>query len=248
MLDLLSTQAIAAFTLALLGGLHCAGMCGGFVGAMQINRPRGVSAARLAAGYHAGRIASYTLAGALVGTLGGALYAADVLPVQVVLLVLGSLMLLAIGVSLLGRAAWLNRLEPLGVWIWRLIGPLARRVYPPRSGGQALLAGLAWGWIPCGMVYAALPLALVAGGPWQGAAVMLAFGAGTLPNMLAVDLAVTKAGAARPDGVLAGVRAWVKPLAGAVIIVFGVSGLAHAARIAGAGHPTINALASICHH
>jgi sulfite exporter TauE/SafE len=248
MLNLLTTQALAAFTLALLGGLHCAGMCGGFVGALQVSRPRDVSAARLAAGYHAGRIASYTLAGALVGTLGGALYAADVLPLQIVLLVIGSLMLLAIGASLFGRATWLKRLEPLGLGLWQLIGPLARRVYPPRSGGQALLAGLAWGWIPCGMVYAALPLALVAGGPWQGAAVMLAFGLGTLPNMLAVDVAVTRFGAPRPDGSLALVRAWIKPLAGAVIIVFGLSGLAHAARIAGAGHPTIDALASICHH
>jgi uncharacterized protein len=248
MFNLLTTQALAAFTLALLGGLHCAGMCGGFVGALQINRPKDVPAARLAAGYHVGRITSYTLAGALVGTLGGALYAADVLPVQIVLLVVGSLMLLAIGASLFGRAAWLKRLEPIGLGLWRLIGPLARRVYPPRSGGQALLAGLAWGWIPCGMVYAALPLALVAGGPLQGAAVMLAFGLGTLPNMLAVDVAVTKFGGARPGGSLAAVQEWIKPVAGAVIIVFGLSGLAHAARIAGAGHPTIDALASICHH
>jgi sulfite exporter TauE/SafE len=248
MLDLLTTQALAAFMLALLGGAHCAGMCGGFVGALQINRPRNVTAARLAAGYHAGRITSYTLAGALVGALGGALYAADVLPVQIVLLVVGSLMLFAIGASLFGRAAWLKRLEPLGLGLWRLISPLARRVYPPRSGGQALAAGLAWGWIPCGMVYGALPLALLAGGPWQGALVMLAFGVGTLPNMIAVDVAVTRLGALQPGGALAVLRAWVRPLAGAVIIVFGLSGLAHAARIAGAGHPTIDALASICHH
>jgi sulfite exporter TauE/SafE len=248
MLDLLTTQALAALLLALLGGVHCAGMCGGFVGALQINRPRDVSAARLATGYHAGRITSYTLAGALVGALGGALYAADVLPLQIVLLVVGSSMLLAIGASLFGRAAWLKRLEPLGLGLWRLIAPLARRVYPPRSGGQAFAAGLAWGWIPCGMVYAALPLALVAGGPWQGALVMLAFGTGTLPNMLAVDLAVTRLGAAPSGGVRAVARSWIKPLAGAVIIVFGLSGLAHAARIAGAGHPTIDALASICHH
>ena len=39
MLNLLTTQALAAFTLALLGGLHCAGMCGGFVGALQMHRP-----------------------------------------------------------------------------------------------------------------------------------------------------------------------------------------------------------------
>lgn len=242
-----TTEAVAAFTLALLGGLHCAGMCGGFVGAIHVHRPKDVPAARLAAGYHAGRITSYTLAGALVGTLGGALYAADVLPLQIALLVAGSLMLLAIGATLFGRGAWLKRLEPLGLGIWRAIGPLAKRVYPPRSGAQALAAGLAWGWIPCGMVYAALPLALVAGGPWQGALVMLAFGLGTLPNMVAVDVAVVRVQHARPAGVLAGLRTWVRPLAGTVIIVFGVSGLAHAARVAGAGHPTIEALASICH-
>lgn len=245
MLSLLTTQAVAAFTLALLGGLHCAGMCGGFVGALQVHRPAGVAASRLAAGYHAGRITSYTLAGALVGALGGALYATQLLPLQVTLLVAGSLMLLAIGASLFGRAAWLKRLEPLGLGVWRLVGPLARRVYPPKTGAQALVAGLAWGWIPCGMVYAALPLALVAGGPWQGAAVMLAFGLGTLPNMLAVDVAVTRL--AKPGGGLAAVQARIRPLAGVAIVVFGLSGLAHAARIAGAGSPAINALASICH-
>jgi uncharacterized protein len=248
MLNLLTTQALAAFTLALLGGLHCAGMCGGFVGALQIQRPKQVPAARLAAGYHVGRITSYTLAGALVGLLGGALYAADVLPLQIALLVLGSLMLLAIGATLFGRAAWLKRLEPLGLGIWRLVGPYARRVYPPRSGTQALLAGLAWGWIPCGMVYGALPLALVAGGAAQGALVMLAFGIGTLPNMLAVDVAVTHIRGTQRGGALTGARAWLKPAAGAVIVVFGLSGLAHAARMAGAVHPSVEALASICHH
>jgi len=247
MLDLLTTQALAAFMLSLLGGLHCAGMCGGFVGALQLHRPPQVSAARLALGYHTGRLASYTAAGALVGAVGGALYSADLLPVQLGLLIAGSLMLLAIGASLFGRASWLKRLEPLGLGLWRVIAPYARRVYPPRSTLQALGAGLAWGWIPCGMVYAALPLALIAGGVLQGAAVMLAFGLGTLPNMVAVDIAVVRVGRA-DRSVAAGVRAWLKPVAGAVIIMFGVSGLAHAARVAGAGHPTIAALASICHH
>jgi hypothetical protein len=247
-LNSLAAQSFAAFSLALVGGLHCAGMCGGIVGALQLNRPRGVSAARLAAGYHGGRLASYALAGALVGLLGAALYAADVMPVQAVLLVAGSLMLLAIGVSMFGRNAWLKRIEPAGAWLWRFIAPLARRVYPPRNGRQALFAGLAWGWIPCGMVYAALPLALVAGGPLQGMLVMLAFGLGTLPNMLAVDVAVH--GIGRAGAAAARSLAWVRPLAGAAIVVFGVSGLAHAARvagIAGAEHPAIAMFARICH-
>jgi sulfite exporter TauE/SafE len=246
----LLTHAFAAFSLAIVGGLHCAAMCGGIVGALQLNRPAGVSAARLAAGYHAGRLTSYALAGVLVGLLGAALYAADVIPVQAALMLIGSLMLLAIGISMFGRGAWMRRVEPAGAWIWRLVAPLARRVYPPRTGLQALAAGLAWGWIPCGMVYAALPLALVAGGPLQGALVMLAFGLGTLPNMLAVDVAVQgigragRAGAAHPLG-------WIRPLAGVVIVVFGLSGLAHAARIAGVAgseHPAVAMFARICHH
>ncbi|MEW5880626.1 MAG: sulfite exporter TauE/SafE family protein [Pseudomonadota bacterium] len=247
MLDLLTTQAITAFALAALGGLHCAGMCGGFIGALQVNRPRGVSAVRLAAGYHTGRIASYSAAGAAAGALGGALFAADVLPVQVALLVVGSAMLLAIGASMFGRGGWLKRIEPAGAWVWRFVAPLARKVYPPRSGRQALVAGLAWGWIPCGMVYAALPLALVAGGPWQGALVMLAFGLGTLPNLVVVDFAASRVGASGSTGVLAHARAWLKPAAGALIVLFGLSGLAHAARVAGADHPAIAAFASVCY-
>ncbi len=245
----LAAQSFAAFSLALAGGLHCAGMCGGIVGALQLNRPREASPARLAAGYHAGRVISYTLAGALAGTFGAALYAAEVMPVQASLLLVGSLMLLAIGATMFGRNRWLKHIEPAGAWIWRLIAPLARRVYPPRTGGQALAAGLAWGWIPCGMVYAALPLALVAGGPLPGALVMLAFGVGTLPNMLAVDVAVHGMGRVRHAGP-APIRAWVRPLAGVAIVVFGLSGLAHAARVAGvagAEHPAIAAFAVICH-
>jgi sulfite exporter TauE/SafE len=245
----LAAQCFAAFSLALLGGLHCAGMCGGIVGALQLNRPREVAAARLAAGYHTGRIISYSLAGLLAGTLGAALYAADVMPVQAALLAVGSVMLLAIGGSMFGRSAWLKRIEPAGAWIWRYIAPLARRVYPPRSGRQALAAGLAWGWIPCGMVYAALPLALVAGGPLQGMLVMLAFGVGTLPNMVAVDVAVHGIGRAG-QATAARSFAWVKPLAGAAIVVFGISGLAHAARVAGVAgseHPAIAMFARICH-
>jgi sulfite exporter TauE/SafE len=249
-LDALSTQIGAAFLLALLGGAHCAGMCGGFVGALQLHRAPQLSAATLSFGYHAGRLTSYTLAGLAAGTLGGAVYATDVLPLQVLLLCAGSAMLLAIGASLLGKRAWLARLEPLGARLWRLIAPVARKVYPPRTRIQAYATGLLWGWIPCGMVYAALPLALTAGNALGGAAVMAAFGVGTLPTMLALDVAVARvrdAGRIESGGVFAGARSWLRPLAGVAILVFGVSGFAQSARIAGAQHPAVAAVASICH-
>jgi uncharacterized protein len=170
-----------------------------------------------------------------------------VLPVQIGLLVAGGVLLLAIGAALLGRAAALKRLEPAGVWLWRRIAPHAGRLLPPRSRKQAVAAGLLWGWIPCGMVYAALPLALVAGGPLAGALVMLAFGLGTLPNLLALHWA---AGRAIRSGVAAAgqrTRRVLAASAGAIVLAFGASNLAHAARIAGAQHPAVAAIASLCH-
>jgi hypothetical protein len=249
-LDALTAQIGAAFLLALLGGAHCAGMCGGFVGALQMNRAPQLSAATLSFGYHAGRLTSYTLAGLLAGMVGGAVYATDILPLQVVLLFAGSAMLLAIGAALLGKRAWLARLEPLGAHLWRRLAPFARRVYPPRTRTQAYATGLLWGWIPCGMVYAALPLALTAGDAFSGAVIMAGFGLGTLPTMLTLDIAAAKLGGAarmQSGGRLAAARSWLRPLAGAVIVVFGVSGFAHGARVAGAQHPAIAAVASICH-
>jgi sulfite exporter TauE/SafE len=244
MFDLLWAQVFAAFTTALVGGLHCAGMCGGFVGAFQLNRPAGVSARGLAAGYHAGRISSYAAAGALLGTVGGAVFTQNVVPVQATLLAIGGLMLLVLGISMVAGNRWMRRLEGVGHGVWKLIGPHARKVYPPRTRGQAYLAGLAWGWIPCGLVYGVLPLAFVAGGPWQGVVVMVAFGVGTLPALTVVDVAASRLSA---SGSLVTSHAWLKVAAGAVVIVFGVSGLAHAARVAGHQSPMINALSSICH-
>lgn len=233
-----------AFVFALLGGVHCAAMCGGFVGALQLRRPPQLSRVTFAVASHGGRLMGYAGAGALAGALGGALYAADVLPAQIALLLVAGAALLAIGLSLLGRSSWLRRLEPVGGVLWRLVQPLTRRLLPPRTVPAALLAGVAWGWIPCGMVYATLPLALIAGGPARGAAVMLAFGLGTLPNLVLLDLAA--AGVAQRLS-RAPARAWLRALAGAVVLAFGVSDLAHAAHLAGVNDPAVALLASICH-
>jgi sulfite exporter TauE/SafE len=240
----LQAQLGAAFAMALLGGAHCAGMCGGFVTALQVARPPQLRAATFAAAYHLGRVAGYSAAGLLAGALGGTLFIADVLPVQIGLLVLASVCLAGIGGSLLGSAAWLRRLEPLGRSVWAALQPLAGRVLPPRSAPAAVLAGFVWGWIPCGMVYAALPLALLSGSALRGAAVMLAFGLGTVPNLLALGWgAASLFGTRRAQAV----RAWLRPVAGALILVFAASDLAHAARLAGAEVTAVTLLASVCH-
>jgi sulfite exporter TauE/SafE len=234
----------AAFALALLGGVHCAGMCGGFVGALQLHRPARIGAPAFAAAYHLGRVAAYTAAGSLIGAIGGALFTADVLPAQIVLLALASLCLALVGLSLLGSGAALRPLESLGRHAWQLLRPVAGAVIPPRSLPAAALAGFVWGWIPCGMVYAALPLALVTGSAARGALVMLAFGAGTLPNLLAIELG---AAAALSRTAWRHARRWLRPVAGCAILLFAASDLAHAVHLAGRQSPALAMIESICH-
>ena len=70
--------------------------------------------------------------------------------------------------------------------------PLRKKFMPINSVARALIAGMLWGFLPCGLVYSALALALSSGNPLTASGVMLAFGMGTLPMML---LAGTTAGA-----------------------------------------------------
>ena len=96
-----------------------------------------------------------------------------------------------------------------------LLRVLAGRLLPVRTVWQALVLGLLWGWIPCGLVYSALVLSISAGDVLQGAWIMLAFGLGTLPNLLAMSFAV---------GAVAHLvqKAWVRHMAGALVAGFGI--------------------------
>ena len=145
---------------------------------------------------HAGRITTYMVLGAVMGAVGAAAWKQEYLPMQRWLYAAGSIMLVLTGLWLLRgqtvRAVWLERLatsaasrvvrqlRPLGAHLpaalWRDL-PLARRY------GM----GLAWGMVPCGMVYGALALALLAGNAMSGALVMGAVGLGTLPNLLVIS-------------------------------------------------------------
>jgi len=233
---------LSVFLLGLLGGLHCAGMCGGIVsvmGARARRRPAGptiaipVVAERSAPtlsrllGYNAGRILSYTALGAIAGALGSAaLLARNVLPVQQAAFVATNLLLIAIGLYLTGVSRSLTVLEAAGQGLWRLLRPLATRLLSADRVSGSFAAGLVWGLVPCGMVYGVLVAALTSGSPLRGAALMLAFGLGTLPNLMALGWS---AGA---------VRRWLdrRPIriaAGVLVAAFGVAGLA---RIDPAAH------------
>lgn len=181
---------LALFLVGLLGAGHCAGMCGGIVGALTLQATAGAPALPIHLAYNLGRIASYALAGLLAGAIGQ--ITGSLLPLQHGLYLFASLMLVALGLYLLGATQSLAWVERGGLAVWCRIQPLTKRFLPVRGVAQAFPLGLLWGWLPCGLVYGALTTALAAGSAGKGALLMLAFGFGTLPNLLLAGLLLTR--------------------------------------------------------
>lgn len=183
--------------------------------------------------YNLGRLSSYALAGALAGGIAaGLLRGADVLgwlmPAQRVAYAMTNIVLVLLGLYLTQWWTVMTRLEALGSGLWARLRPLAGRLVPVDTPAKALLLGSLWGWLPCGMVYSALLTALMSGSALQGGLTMLAFGAGTLPVLLAAGLSGARLRqlAARP---------LVRRGAGLLVLGFGVLGLLRVAELGGMG-------------
>jgi sulfite exporter TauE/SafE len=180
---------IGVFLVGLLGGVHCVGMCGGLVGAFSLQLPGQGPRFSYHLAANIGRVASYAIAGALAGAVGGtSLFLQRLFPVEQALYAFASLMLILLGLYLAGFSQTVLVLEKLGGGVWRKLQPLLGRLLPIRSLPRAFAAGMVWGWLPCGLVYSVLITALASGSPVQGALTMAAFGVGTLPNLLAMGL------------------------------------------------------------
>lgn len=216
---------LTALLAGLLGGVHCVGMCGGIVAAFSFRADGTQPPFRLHLAYNLGRISSYAMFGALAGTLGASLKLATFLPAQTLLYVLAQVVMILLGLYLAGFNRWVLVFERAGGALWRVVQPLFRRLLPVRSLPQALLAGMAWGWLPCGLVYSVLVSALAAGSAPSGAALMLAFGLGTLPNLLGMGLFARQIQPFMQ-------RLWVRRAAGLMVAGFGVWGLARQALAA----------------
>lgn len=210
---------ISALLVGLLGGGHCVGMCGGIVSAVSLSLPGQKPKTGFHFSYNAGRITSYTLAGVLAGLLGSSsLFLDRLLPVEKALYLLANLMLVALGLYLAGWWRGVLVLEKAGGALWKRIQPLSKKFLPVQTARQAFALGLLWGWLPCGLVYSVLVVALATGSAWQGGALMLAFGLGTLPALLAMGMA-----AVRLKQVLQ--KPEVRRGSGVLVLAFGVYGL-----------------------
>lgn len=176
---------VAALLMGFFGSPHCLGMCGGLVAAFGLSM-KDVSPAKrrgLIATYHLGRLLSYASLGLVAGLIGTTVLAPVMVGNNIPRILLG-LVLVFVGMTMLG-APFLTKLERLGMRFWQALAPLRKKVFPLTTFPRALTAGLLWGFLPCGLVYGALLIAVVGHDPLTGAVLMFAFGLGTVPMLVA---------------------------------------------------------------
>jgi hypothetical protein len=192
---------ISAWLAGILGGAHCLAMCGGFLTAFagaggpaaQPLRPARALALRQLP-YNLGRITTYVALGAAFGAAGGtALLTVEWLPLQRGLFVVANLFLLALAVAIALNRNGIAPLQRAGLALYRRVTPLVRPLAGDDSVPARYALGLVWGLVPCALIYTVLPIALFSGGAMAGGAVMLAFGLGTLPNLVAAGWIVARA-------------------------------------------------------
>lgn len=189
-MDALTTSLVTAFLLGLFSSAHCIAMCGSVIGALTLTLPAHIreqprKMLPYVLNYNVGRILSYAIAGGIVGLLASPLAQINGLPF---LRYLSALVMIGMGLYLAGWFPKFAHAEKMGAPIWRKLQPIGQKLLPVRSLKQAFLLGAVWGWLPCGLVYSGLAVAATTGDVWYSAAVMLAFGLGTLPAVMGAGM------------------------------------------------------------
>jgi hypothetical protein len=213
---------LAAFTTGLLGGFgHCIGMCGPLVGAYTLRTSGTAGAGRLLPQvlYHAGRIFTYGLVGALMGLAGSFVETAGrLMGVQHAVLILAGVIMVVMGLGICGVGG-------MG-WLERRSAPVlhaARFITAGVSDLRFLLLGLVMGLLPCGLSYTLFIAAAGTGSPAGGLLTMLAFGAGTVPALGLFGAAVAYLGSR--------LRARVQKAGGAAVVLMGLLYIAKGIRL-----------------
>jgi sulfite exporter TauE/SafE len=167
-------------------------MCGGMAGALGMRTGRAETGLQRLYGtslYHVGRLGGYSLAGALCGLLGSSTrllqHSSVLLPV---LRTASGVLILLVAARVAFHWNMLGKLERLGARFWSLLRPLALRQASASNGYNRLALGFLWGWLPCGLVYSMLLLAAMSQSALLGGSILFAYGAGTLPSMLAASV------------------------------------------------------------
>lgn len=174
-----------AFSIGLVGSLHCIGMCGPIALALPYQQGSRWHALGRVLLYNAGRVFTYTTLGTVIGLAGRGLFLAGIQSWMSI--ALGVLFLIAalFSINLESRIVRLPGVHQLNAWVQTSLGRLLRRQDSASLFGIGALNGL----LPCGLVYMAVAGAVTSGSAAQGASFMALFGLGTIPMMAAVAMA-----------------------------------------------------------
>ena len=176
--------------MGIMGSGHCFAMCGGIAAALTFgqSKDKGFKSVCIIALYNIGRMLGYVVIAVLAST---ALAWIPEMSFPYARVLVG-LVLILVGLSFMNVWQGIRILERLGAIAWRRIKPFGDRFLPIDSGLKALLVGVVWGWLPCGLVYAALTYSIAQPTGWYSAGAMLAFGLGTFPAVFLSGLFATK--------------------------------------------------------
>ena len=170
---------VTAFILGLTGSLHCVGMCGPIAMLIHGGNRQQYLYNRIA--YHVGRTLTYMLLGLVTGLLGKIFLFGGL---QSYLSLAGGGMIIAL---LVVPAFKVPFFTTAFIRLKALLGKHLRS----STLGSKFLTGLLNGFLPCGLVYSALVLALVQPSLQFSVLAMALFGAGTIPALVAFALSAT---------------------------------------------------------
>lgn len=183
----------ALFLIGAVTSVHCVGMCGGISISQSISDNKGKNTFVRPLIYNLGRVVSYTLIGAILGTIGyligGGTAVSVPLTLQGVIKIVFGLMLFIMGLRLIGVFSWLQKLSvALPKGLVRYVGRASAKT------GSSFMIGLLNGFMPCGPLQAMWLVAIAGGSPLKGALSMFVFSLGTLPLMLGLGSVVAALG------------------------------------------------------
>ena len=184
---MLTATLLSALLMGLIGSTHCIGMCGGIISTLSTDFSGQTQrhALLIQLFYNLGRISSYSLIGLLVGFFSSNLM--ELLPdPHLVSMKISGLFFILLGLYISQILNSFKYLESAGQRLWVKIEPFGRQYLPAHTPWNAWKLGLVWGWLPCGLVYSALALAMTQLNPLYSALTMFVFGLGTLPTLLLI--------------------------------------------------------------
>jgi len=231
--------------IGVLGGAHCLGMCGPLV-TLYANR-MGADADRVRPIdvrqhllFNAGRTASYTLIGGVMGALGAVLFdaaavAAVATDVRAItgIVVGGFIVLTGAGYVVRGSVGHGGSLPVVGSAFSRIYGAVTARVDRWVGGPRIAALGALHGFLPCPLLYPAFLYAFAVGSPLRGALSLAVLGIGTVPTLLAYGTVF--------QSLDTGTRVGLHRVLGVAFVVLGYLPLAHGLMLVGIHipHPMI---------